>query len=58
MIIDTLQDRPFIGIISTLGSGTLHWTGIINPILSFFSLIIGITVGLVTLYLQINKLKR
>ena len=57
MIIDTLSNKPGIGILSTIGSGTLHWTGIINPILSFISLIIGISVGLITLYLQIKKLK-
>ena len=57
MILDTLANKPEIGIVSTIGSGTLHWTGIINPVLSFASIIIGITVGLTTLYLQIKKIK-
>ena len=57
MIIDTLSNRPEIGIVSTLGSGTLHWLGVINPMLSFISLLIGISVGLTTLYLQIKKLR-
>lgn len=57
MILDTLANKPEIGIVSTIGSGTLHWTGLINPVLSFVSLIIGIAVGLTTLYLQIKKLK-
>ena len=57
MILDTLSSKPEIGIASTIGTGVLHWTGVINPILSFVSLCIGITVGLTTLYLQIRKLK-
>ena len=57
MILDTLANKPEIGIVSTIGSGTLHWTGLINPVLSFVSLIIGIGVGLITLYLQIKKIK-
>ena len=58
MIIDTLSTHPSIGIASTVGTGALHWTGVINPILSFISLIIGISVGVTTLYLQIKKLQR
>ena len=58
MVLDTLNSHPSIGMASTLGTGTLHWLGVINPVLSFVSLCIGITVGLITLYLQLNKLRR
>ncbi len=57
MILDTLSSKPEIGILSALGSGTLHWLDIVNPILSLISLCIGIIVGLTTLYLQIRKLR-
>jgi len=58
MILDTLGKYPEIGIGSTLGTSAIHWFGIINPLLSMVSLLIGITVGLVTLYLQINKIRK
>jgi len=58
MIIDTLSKYPEIGIGSTIGTAIVHWTGIINPILSMVSLLIGITVGLTTLYLQVRKIKK
>ena len=58
MITDTLSKYPEIGIGSTLGTSAVHYLGIINPLLSMVSLLIGITVGLVTLYLQINKLRK
>ena len=60
-IIDTLGNKPHLGIGSTLGTSIIHWTGVLNPILSFISLCLGITVGVITLiiqnyYLQINDL--
>jgi hypothetical protein len=58
MITDTLNKYPEIGIGSTLGTSTIHWLGIINPVLSTVSLIIGICVGLTTLYLQVQKLRK
>ena len=58
MILDTLNSHPSIGMASTIGTGALHWTGVINPVLSFVSLCIGITVGIITLYLQINKIRK
>jgi hypothetical protein len=56
---DTLKvlvSHPEIGITTSLGSGLVHWMGILNPILSFISLAIGITIGLVTLYGKIKDL--
>ena len=57
MITDTLSNNPVIGIVSTVGTSAVHYLGIINPILSMVSLVIGIVVGLTTLYLQIKKIK-
>ena len=57
MIADTLSKYPEIGIGSTVGTSAVHYLGIINPLLSTISLVIGISVGLTTLYLQVRKLK-
>jgi hypothetical protein len=57
MITDTLYKYPELGVVSTVGTSAIHWLGIINPLLSMVSLLIGITVGLTTLYLQINKIR-
>ena len=54
---DTLRvlgENPEICFLTNLGSGLLHWVGVLNPILSFISLSIGVTIGLMTLY---SKLK-
>ena len=53
--LSVLVANPQIGITSSLGSGIIHWLGILNPILSFISLGIGITIGLVTLYGKIKN---
>ena len=58
MILDTLSKYPEIGIGSTLGTSAVHWLGLVNPLLSTVSLVIGISVGLTTLYLQVQKLKK
>lgn len=55
-IIDTLGNKPQLGIGSTIGSSIIHWSGVLNPILSFISLCLGIAVGIVTLVIQIKKL--
>ena len=57
MIIDTLANKPSVGMVTSMGSGFLHWLDFMNPVLSFISLCIGIGVGLVTLVLQLKKLK-
>jgi len=58
MITDTLSKYPEIGIGSTLGTSAVHWLGLVNPLLSTVSLVIGISVGLTTLYLQVRKLRK
>ena len=45
-----LASHPEIGLTTSLGSGFIHWLGVLNPILSFISLGIGIIIGLMTLY--------
>ena len=55
--LNILTNNPEIGLMTSLGSGLFHWLGIFNPILSFISVCIGIVVGLVTLVLQLKKLK-
>ena len=52
----TLANYPEIGYVSSLGSGFMHWLGILNPILSFISLAIGITIGIMTLYAKVRDL--
>tara|TARA_R100000808_G_C2146367_1_gene154281 strand:- start:1023 stop:1208 length:186 start_codon:yes stop_codon:yes gene_type:complete len=55
-LLDTLGNKPHLGIGSTIGSSIVHWTGVLNPILSFVSLCLGIAVGVITLIIQIRKL--
>jgi hypothetical protein len=50
-----LATYPEIGITTSLGSGFMHWLGVLNPILSFISLGIGVTIGLMTLYSKLKK---
>ena len=55
---DTLKvlvTHPEIGLTTTLGSGFIHFLGILNPILSFISLTIGLIIGFLTLYGKIKK---
>ena len=56
MIADTLNKYPEIGIGSSVGTSVVHYLGIINPILSTISLLIGIVLGVTTLYLQVRKM--
>ena len=50
-----LATHPEIGLTTSLGSGFVHWLGVLNPILSFISLGIGITIGMMTLYSKLKK---
>ena len=55
---DTLKflgQYPELGITTSLGSGVIHWLGVLNPILSFISLGIGIVIGLMTLYTKLKS---
>tara|TARA_B100001250_G_scaffold62916_1_gene49368 strand:+ start:26879 stop:27058 length:180 start_codon:yes stop_codon:yes gene_type:complete len=52
-----LSNYPELGITSSLGSGVIHWLGVLNPILSFISLTIGISIGIMTIYTKIKGVK-
>ena len=54
----TLSNNPEIGMGAALGSGALHWLNVINPILSFISLIIALIIGGLTLYGKIKSLRK
>ena len=56
-MMNTLSNNPEIGLATTFGSVIVSWLEVLNPIMSFTSLCIGIAVGVVTLILQINKLR-
>jgi hypothetical protein len=56
-VIDTLNQQPEIGIASTIGSASLYWMDIMNPILSFMTLFVGLMIGLVTLAIKIREWK-
>jgi len=56
--IEMLSKQPEIGIASSLGSGTLYWTGVLNPILSFLTLFVGLIIGLITLAIKIKEWKK
>jgi len=58
MILDTLSNNPLIGITTSFGSAWIGWLGVLNPILSFISLCIGIAVGITTLIVQLNKVRK
>ena len=55
MILDTLSNKPVIGMASTVGTVGIELLGIINPVLSFISLLIGISVSMVTLIYKLKK---
>ena len=57
MILDTLANRPMLGSGVSMGSGFISYLEVLNPILSFVSLCIGVLVGIVTLYLQVSRIR-
>ena len=56
--LDTLSNQPEIGIVSSLGSGTIYWIGILNPILSFLTLVVGLIIGIITLAIKIKEWRK
>ena len=54
----TLREQPEIGIGTSLGSGLIYWMDILNPILSFCTLSVGLLIGLVTLAIKIKEWKK
>ena len=49
-----LNDYPELGIISSFGTGFFAIFEVLNPLLTAISLIIGITIGAMTLYAKIR----
>ena len=56
--IDTLNNQPEIGIASSIGAGAVYWMGILNPILSFLTLLVGLLIGLTTLAIKIKQWRK
>tara|TARA_Y100001938_G_C7908472_1_gene338352 strand:- start:222 stop:407 length:186 start_codon:yes stop_codon:yes gene_type:complete len=56
--IDTLNNQPEIGMLSSVGSGALYWMDILNPILSFLTLLVGLLIGLITLGIKIKQWRK
>ena len=57
-LVETLNNQPEIGIASSVGSGAIYWMGILNPILSFLTLLVGLLIGLITLGIKIKQWRR
>ena len=55
--LQTLSNQPEIGITTSLGSGLLYWMDVMNPILSFCTLVVGLCIGLVTLAIKVREWK-
>ncbi|QDP53438.1 MAG: hypothetical protein GOVbin4296_48 [Prokaryotic dsDNA virus sp.] len=49
-----LSTHPEVGIISSFGTGFFAIFNVLNPILTAISLIIGISIGVMTLYAKIR----
>ena len=56
--IATLHNQPEIGMLSSVGSGALYWMDILNPILSFLTLLVGLLIGLITLGIKIKQWRK
>ena len=54
----TLSEQPEIGIGTSLGSGLIYYLDILNPILSFCTLSVGLLIGLVTLAIKIKEWRK
>ena len=57
MILDTLANKPLVGATVSGGTGFVSYLDVLNPVMTFASLCIGVCVGLVTLWLQIRKFR-
>lgn len=56
--LQTLSNQPEIGITTSVGSGLIYWMDILNPIMSFCTLLVGLLIGLVTLAIKIKEWKK
>ena len=53
--LETLNQQPEFGIISSLGSGVVYWLDLLNPVMSFLTLCVGLLIGLVTLAIKLRE---
>jgi len=53
-----LSEQPEIGIGTSVGSGLIYWMDILNPILSFCTLSVGLCIGLVTLAIKVREWRK
>ena len=53
--LETLNQQPEIGIISSLGSGVVYWLDLLNPVMSFLTLCVGLLIALVTLAIKLRE---
>ena len=56
--LQTLSEQPEIGIGTSLGSGLIYYLDILNPIMSFCTLSVGLLIGLVTLAIKIREWRK
>ena len=57
-MLDTLSTQPEIGIVTSLGSGLIYFLDILNPILSFCTLVVGLLIGMVTLGIKVKEWRK
>ncbi len=50
-----LSENPVVGISSSVGTSFLHILEVVNPLLSFIAMTIGIITGLITLSLKFKE---
>ena len=53
--LNVLTTNPEIGIISSLGSGVVYWLNLLNPVMSFLTLCVGLLIGLLTLAIKLRE---
>ena len=53
-MIDILDKHYYIGMVTSIGAGILPWCIKLMPLLQVLSLVIGITLGIVTIVIKID----
>tara|TARA_R100000458_G_C8278259_1_gene254168 strand:+ start:3475 stop:3663 length:189 start_codon:yes stop_codon:yes gene_type:complete len=56
--LQVLSENPSIGIATSVGSSAMYFFEVVNPVLTCISLIIGLSVGLITLIMKIKEWRR
>ena len=55
-MLDTLRQYPVIGIGTSIGGSALPFIEWLSPYLQFVGLVLGVTIGLITVVLKIKEL--